>query len=93
MQNTFFKRKDGTEYPIPKEEVCKNIDVYNYETFDYLLKELDIPWIPKYWDREIQYALDHGRPLSSVFRKYYARLWLLAYRPFGYADSDRFKDF
>lgn len=89
----YFKRKDGTEYPILKEEICKNIDVYNYETFDYLLKELDIPWIPRYWDYEIQYALDHGRPLSSVFRKYYARLWLRAYRSFGYADSDRFKDF
>lgn len=93
MSNIYFKRKDGTEYPVPKEEIYKKIDVYNRETFDYLLKELDIPWIPRCWKHEIEYAINHNRPLPTVFTKYYGRLWLAAYRGFGYADSERFKDF
>lgn len=93
MQNIYFKRKDGTEFPISKEEIYKNIDVYNKETFEYFLKELDIPWIPRYWEYEIEYAINHNRPLSTVFGKYYARLHLAAYKPFGYKDSERFKDF
>jgi hypothetical protein len=93
VPNIYFKRKDGTEYLVSKEEIYKKIDVYNRETFDYLLKELDIPWIPRYWEYEIEYAINHNHPLPTVFTKYYARLWLTAYRPFGYADSERFKDF
>ena len=63
----YFKRKDGTEYPIPKEEIYQTIDVYNKETFDYLLKEFDIPWIPRYWQHEIEFAIKHNRLYKDVY--------------------------
>ena len=30
--------------------------------------------------------------MSTVFGKYYAKLHLAAYKPFGYKDSERFKE-
>lgn len=87
-----FKKKDGTIYPLSKIEIYQNIDVYNPSSFQYLLKELDIPWIPKYWNIYLEQSIKLNHNISSTFGKYYNCMWLRGFRDFGYEDSYKFKD-
>ena len=87
MQDIFFKRKDGTNY-LSKEELYKTLDVYDSDTFLIHMKELDIPWIPQYWERMIARSIECGHRIESTFGKYYSYMWLKSFRGFTYKDSD-----
>ena len=92
MKNRYFKRKNGSNYPISKEEIYKNINVYNQDTFLYILEELDIPWIPKYWDKYVKQSIRLNHNISSAFGKYYNYMQLFSFKNFGYKDSYLFQE-
>ena len=88
-----FKRKDGTKYPISKEEIYEKIDVYNPNTFMFYIKELDLPWVPAIWNKAIKNSIERGHRIESTFGKYYQFLWLRGFRDFGYSDSERLQEY
>ena len=90
MQNTFFKRKDGTDYLVSKEEIYNYINVYDPRTFIDYLEDLDLPWIPRIWADYIEMSIKHNHSIESTFGKYYQRMKMASFKDFGFKDSYRF---
>ena len=84
----YFKKRDGTIYSVPKEEIYKKINIYDPKTFMWLLKELDHPWIPKFYFIRLSRAKNKND--YSVLAKYIATMKLASFKGFGYKDSERF---
>ena len=75
--DNFYTYKDGK-----KTELCKNcltlhIDNFDPETFLWLLKKMDVPYIPEEWNilRDKAYAKDPYKMNGmSVFGKYLSKM-------------------
>ena len=51
MEKKYFKKRNGEYYTkYTKEEIMNIVNKTDPETFIWLLKELDIPWIPTIWE-------------------------------------------
>jgi hypothetical protein len=58
--------------------MCNDIDVYDYNTYDKYLKELDLPYFEEEWNRLIErYYKGSVRP---VFGRYQSRMKLSSFR-------------
>ena len=85
----FFKTKREGKYPSGYLQECKScatmgIDDRDPETFLSLLKEIDVPYIPKEW-RSLLVKKD---PKSgSIFGKYVSKMRINQFKKYGWADS------
>ena len=86
----YFKKRDGTDYPVSKEEIYNCIDVYDPRTFIDYLEDLDLPWVPRIWANYIETSIKYNHSIESTFGKYYQRMKMASFKDFGFKDSHRF---
>lgn len=87
----FYTYKDGSKPKLCKECTLMHVDIWDPNTFVWLLEEYDVPWLPWEWDslREKAYAKNpNKRNDTTVFGKYLSKMKLKQFKDKGWADTE-----
>ena len=93
-----YKDNDGFLYEC-KKCATMHIDIWDPYTFAYrnpekpdvpcLLEELDMPWVPKEWNKLLlDYGLDPKVSITSIFGRYVSKMQLIQYKKCHYSDTE-----
>lgn len=78
-EKNFYTKRDGTKASFCKQCMTMHIDVFDPTSFEWLLKEMDVPYLPGEWNIlvEKQFKKD-GRKMSptAIFGKYLGKMKL-----------------
>ena len=88
----FYTYPDKSNSKLCKECLTMHIDNFNPETYVWLLKEFDVPYIPSEWNslRDAAFAKDPKKMNGmSVFGKYLSKMKLNQWSKFTWADTER----
>ena len=87
----FYLRKDGTRMDLCKKCLTLHIDNFNLETFLWILKDMDLPYIPEEWNvlRDRAFAKNPNLNGMSVFGKYLSKMKLKQWKQYGWEDSEK----
>ena len=91
-ETNFFTYKDGKKTELCKKCMTMHIDNFDESTYLWLLEKMDVPYIPEEWNalRDRAFAKDpYKMNGASVFGKYIAKMRLIQYKKYGWADSDK----
>lgn len=91
----FFKRRDGTRCSLCKQCMTAGIDNRNPNSFLWILKELDVPYVEDVWVAKTNeaYIKDPGSFGSmSVIGPYVRMMNMMQYNQYRYADSRSLND-
>lgn len=94
----FYTYRDGTKVEMCKDCLCMQVDNFKPDTFLWLLKKMDVPYVEQEWNklRDKAFQTDPkkiGGP--AVFGKYLAKMKLKQWcdketgLPYTWADSER----
>ncbi len=87
----FYTYKDGSKAKMCKQCLTMHIDNFNPDTFLWLLKEFDVPYIPEEWNslRDKAFAKDPKKMNGmSVFGKYISKMKLKQWMKYTWADTE-----
>ena len=87
----FYTYKDGSKTKMCKNCLTMHIDNFDPETFLWLLKEFDVPYIPEEWNvlRDKAFAKDPKKMNGmSVFGKYLSKMKLNQWNKYSWADTE-----
>ena len=90
-QNMFYTYKDGSKPNLCKQCTLMHVNIWDPNTFVWLLEEYDVPWLPWEWDslREKAYAKDPTKKNNTtVFGKYLSKMKLKQFKNKGWADTE-----
>lgn len=95
-QKEFYKSKNKEKYPPDgylntcKKCITMHIDNWDPETYRWILKEIDVPYIKDEWDKILEQYADTPEKITSltILGKYLAKMRIVQYKDKGYADSD-----
>ena len=90
-ETQFYLRKDGTRMDLCKKCLTMHIDNFNPETFLWILKDMDLPYIPEEWNvlRDRAFAKNPNLTGMSVFGKYLSKMKLKQFKTYGWEDSEK----
>lgn len=93
----FYSYKDGSHPKMCKQCMTMFVDNFNPQTFTWILKDLDLPYVEPEWNnlRDREFAKEdpkhpgRKKPMTgmSVLGKYISKMKLKQWREFGWADS------
>ena len=87
----FYSYKDGSKCEICKPCLTAHIDNFDPSTFEWVLEKLDVPYVPNEWNvlRDRAFAKDPYKMNGmSVMGRYLAKMKLVQWKKYGYADSE-----
>ena len=87
----FYTYKDGSKAKMCKQCLTMHIDNFNPETFLWLLKEFNVPYIPEEWNvlRDKAFAKDPKKMNGmSVFGKYLSKMKLKQWMNYSWEDTE-----
>ena len=90
----FYTYKDGRKTEQCKKCLTMHIDNFNPETFLWLLKKMDVPYIENEWNvlRDRAFAKNPNKMTGmSVFGKYMAKMRLNQWSQYGWEDTEKLK--
>jgi hypothetical protein len=90
-ENEFFTYKDGSKTEMCKKCLTMHIDNFDESTFLWLLKKMDVPYVPAEWNtlRDRIYEKDPTKlTSSSVFGRYLSKMKLKQWKQYGWADTE-----
>lgn len=92
QETEFFKTPSGVRYDMCKDCLCMHIDNKDPDTFLWILKEFDVPYVEHKWielcnDSYLKNPQKYGP--KSVIGKYIRTMGMAQYRDFHYADTER----
>lgn len=91
----FYTYKDGSKPKMCKACLTMHIDNFDPETFLWLLKDFDVPWIEEEWVKIRDRAFAKA-PLKmngmSVFGKYLSQMKLTQHKNHTWADTERLQN-
>ncbi len=87
----FYQRRDGSKADLCKKCLTMHIDNFNPETFLWILKDMDVPYIPEEWNvlRDRAFAKNPNLNGTSVFGKYLSKMKLKQWKQYTWADSEK----
>ena len=91
-EKQFYTYKNGNKTELCKKCLTMHIDNFNPDTFLWLLKKMDVPYVPSEWNvlRDRAYAKDPNKMNGmSVFGKYLSKMKLKQWKDYGWEDSER----
>ena len=91
-QINFYTYKDGSKCEICKPCLTAHIDNFDFNTFEWILEKMDVPYIPTEWNvlRDKAFAKDPYKMNGmSVIGKYLAKMKLKQWSKYGYADTKK----
>ena len=87
----FYTHKDGSKTDLCKKCLTMHIDMFNPETFMWVLEKMDVPYVPTEWnslrDTDIAKKGIKATP-GAVFGKYLANMRLKQFKDKGWADTE-----
>lgn len=96
----FYGTNDIEKYPSGKLDLCKkcitaHVDCWDSETFLWILKECDVPYVPDEWNKLLaKYAAEdpNGVKSTTVIGRYLAKMKLVQFKKYRYADTDKLRE-
>ena len=95
--NQFYKSKNVDKYPPDgRMNICKScltlhVDNWDPDTFKWILKEIDVPYVKDEWDKILNKYLDDPSKLTGVtiLGRYLSTMKLKQWNKFNYEDSEK----
>ncbi len=87
----FYTYKDGRKTQLCKDCMTMHINIWQPETFLWLLEKMDVPYVPNEWNslRDKAYAKNPQKKNdTTVFGKYLSKMKLKQWKDKGWADSE-----
>lgn len=95
----FYTSKNLEKYPSGVLPQCKkcitlHLDNFNPETYKWILKEIDVPYIQDEWNKLLEKHQDSAKRLSgtSILGKYLAKMKLHQFAQYTWADSEALEE-
>ena len=94
-EGNFYTYKNGEKCNQCKKCQTMHIDNYSPETFLWLLREMDVPYIEHEWnilrDRAAQKSAETHKPMTgmSVYGKYLSKMKLNQWNGYSWEDTER----
>ena len=88
----FYTYKDGTKTELCKKCLTLHINMFEEDTFLWLLEKMDLPYVPEEWNklRDTDIAKKGAKATSmAVFGKYLSKMKLKQWKDFSWADSEK----
>lgn len=88
----FYTYKNGEKTQLCKECMVMHINIWQPETFLWLLEKMDVPYVPQEWNslREKAYAKNPKKKNdTTVFGKYLSKMKLKQWKNYSWADTER----
>lgn len=88
----FYTYKSGDKTELCKKCLTLHIDMFNPDTFLWVLEKMDVPYVPAEWNilRDKDVAKKGVKATASaVFGKYLSKMKLKQWKEYGWADTDR----
>ena len=95
----FYTYKDGSKVEMCKDCLCAHVNNFEPDTFTWILKKMDVPYIPWEWntlrDRKYQEDPKKGTGGPAVLGKYLAKMKLKQWydketgKPYTWDDTER----
>lgn len=88
----FYTYKDGTKTQLCKECLLMHVNIWEPDTFLWLMQKMDVPWVPGIWEnlRDKAYAKNPEKKNdTTVFGKYLSQMKLKQWKAYGWADTDK----
>ena len=89
----FYQKRDGTKTDLCKSCLTLHVDNFDPDTFLWILKDMDFPYIETEWNtiREKAYAKNKNLTGISVLGKYLSKMRIKQFKNYGWADSESIK--
>lgn len=93
LQETDFFLKDGERYPLCKDCLCANVDMTDSDTFMWILKEFDVPYIRATWSNMAnKIYMEDPSPANynakNLMGKYLRSFNMTQFKHLKFADTD-----
>ena len=91
-QTMFYTYKNGQKAQLCKQCTLMHVNVWQPETFVWLLEKYDVPWLPWEWEslRDKSYAKNPQKKNdTTVFGKYLSKMKLKQWKDKSWADTDQ----
>ena len=91
-ETEFYTKKDGSKPTLCKKCMTMHIDPFDSSSFEWLLKEMDVPYIAGEWNILVEKQFKkEGRQMNpgAIFGKYLSKMKLKQWKQYGYADTER----
>lgn len=88
--NNFYRKRDGEYCSLCKKCLTMHVNNFKEETYTWILRELDFPFIPELWNsqRDELFAQNPNLKGTSVLGRYIAKMRLNQYNKYGWNDSE-----
>ena len=91
----FYTYKDGTKMELCKACLTMHVNNFEPETFLWILKDLDLPYVEEEWNvlRDRAYQKDPYKMNGmSVIGRYISKMKLKQWKDYGWADTEKIKE-
>ena len=91
-QTMFYMYRDGSRSELCKECTLMHVNIWQPDTFMWLMEKYDVPWLPWEWDslREKAYAKNPNKKNdTTVFGKYLSKMRLKQHKDYCWADTEK----
>ena len=88
----FYTYKDGRKTQLCKECLLMHVNIWQPDTFLWLLQKMDVPYIEEEWNvlRDKAYAKNPKKKNdTTVFGKYLSKMKLKQWKQYGWADTEK----
>lgn len=89
----FYKYHNGEYVEFCKKCLTLHVNVFEPDTYLWLLEKMDVPYVPQEWNTVIEkkMAKDPSKPIShsAVFGSYLSKMKLKQFKDARWADSER----
>ena len=92
----YFILKNNKPDNLCKECRCQGCSDDKPWTYFQIMRYFDIPYIESEWlhlmEKQIKKTISNNEKYKSIFGKYFAKMKLYGYKPFGFSDSPKFNN-
>ena len=92
----YFTLKNNKPDNLCKECRCRGCSDDKPWTYFQIMRYFDVPYIESVWlylmEKQIKKTVSNNKKYKSIFGKYFAKMKLYGYKPYGFSDSPRFND-
>lgn len=92
--NNLEKYPDDGKLKLCKKCLTMHVDNYRPETYLWILKEVDVPYIPEEWNKILQSYINSNRKITplSIIGRYLSKMKLVQYANARWADTEKLQE-
>ena len=92
--NNLEKYPDDGKLTQCKKCITMHVDNYRPETYLWILKEIDVPYIPEEWNKILQSYITNNRKITpmSIIGRYLSKMKLVQWENARWADTEKLQE-